>query len=187
VRAQNIDHNRYATDWLITQDNPYTGRETYRNIQRAYAKMRRVCFAERYDAVWIVESDMLPPPDALAKLDALDAPVVTGLYVLRHGANKPNLFSYSGPAPDLGSGLDWKDLKRARAQTIRVSGGCMGCVLVRPVALGFTFEIELPRAPDVAWMTDVWKKGLVTMARLDVRCGHREVDGTILRVEDYMR
>jgi hypothetical protein len=175
------------TDWLITQDNPYDGNYVYGNVQLAYEKMKRVALAEQYDAVWIVEADTIPPADALSKLvETLDAgaDVVSGLYVLRHGANAPNLFR-AERSPELGSGLSWAELAPVWGQTIRVSGGCMGCVLARPEALDFNFEMGFTdgprmRAPDMAWMRHNWSAGRVTLARLDVRCGHKDVDGTIL-------
>lgn len=186
----------YVTDWLVTRDNPYDGRETYRNIQAAYNKMARVVRAGNYDACWIVEADMLPPPDALAKLYATlvstGAEIVTGVYVLRHGSNVPNLFVYQRGMPSIGSGMPWDELRRVQTSVLQVDGGCMGCVLVKPSALDFDFEgvstthKGAARAPDVDWMQHNHAAGRVTLARLDVRCGHIEIDGTILQVKDFL-
>lgn len=183
---------------LTTRDNPYaTLADGYRNVQLAYEKMRRIAVTEKYSAVWIVESDTVPPPDALRKLletqRATGAAIVTGLYVLRHGANVPNLFSVNDAGHNLGSGCSWQEVRRARAKgnVFRVSGGCMGCVLVTLPALDFCFEgMDLNtnghhRAPDMDWMLHNWKRGLTTLARLDVMCGHLQ-GNEILRPENYL-
>lgn len=190
--VQRQDYDGF-TDWLITRDNPHTGGYVYGNVQLAYAKMRRTVEREGYAAVWIVEADTIPPADALSKLsetmEQSGADVVTALYVLRHGVLAPNLFR-AGRSPDLGSGLDWKDILPLKGQTVRVGGGCMGCVLARPAALEFDFMI-LPAgdgrtlAPDVEWMRHNWKAGKLTLARLDVLCGHKDVDGSILHPREY--
>lgn len=192
-----VGYNAGYWDWLTTRDNPYRGREGYLNVQLAYEKMRRVALAEKYSAVWIVESDVIPPLDALGKLletsREQNAPIVTGLYVLRHGANVPNLFSF-GKSREIGSSYGWDVLKQLRAKqgdVIPTSGGCMGCVLVRPEALDFDFYLHArdetaTKAPDMDWMRHNWQRGRVTVARLDVQCGHVDSDGTILRPEDFL-
>jgi hypothetical protein len=159
--------------------------------------MRRIALAGDYAAVWIVEADTIPPHDALEKLletqQDSGAEIVTGLYVLRHGANVPNLFSCKDAGRNLGSALTWQEIKDARDVVIRVSGGCMGCVLVQPSALDFDFEnITLnangnPRAPDMDWMRHNWQAGRITLARLDVLCGHKEPSGDVLRPEEFLR
>lgn len=158
--------------------------------------MKRIAMAEGYDWVWMVESDTVPPTNALRRLietaRGTQAEIVTGLYVLRHGAHVPNLFSCKDAGRNLGSGMTWHELAQVETNVIRVSGGCTGCVLIRPSALDFDFEIwKLPidrpnAAPDMEWMRHNWRKGRVTMARLDVRCGHIEPNGNILKVEDFL-
>lgn len=192
VQAQDYDG---FTDWLITRDNPYAGKNVYGNVQLAYEKMRRVALAEGYSAVWVVEADTIPPPDALTKLlttmDQTNADVVTGLYVLRHGEGIPNLFE-AWRGPDIGHGMGWQEVSRVWGQTIPVAGGCMGCVLAKTAAIAdFNFELGAPpdgrnlRAPDIEWMRHNWQAGRVTLARLDVMCGHKNAGRNILRPEDY--
>ncbi|MGB8644036.1 MAG: hypothetical protein WCF84_02275 [Anaerolineae bacterium] len=173
---------------MQTRDNPYGAawREVYRNIQLNYEKMRRVALAEDYSAVWVVESDTIPPRDALAKLLAVDAPIVSGLYALRHGSGIPNLMQY-GCSPGAGSAMRWEAIGALGTQTIPVSGGCMGCLVIRrPVLERFQFITSSRGAPDVPLMEFCWTNGFRQMARLDVRCGHKQPDGAILWPEDFI-
>ena len=51
-------------------------------------------FAGGFDALLLVENDMILPPDALLKMAAVDADVVYGLYVNRHGWRKWLAYTY---------------------------------------------------------------------------------------------
>jgi hypothetical protein len=162
-------------------------------VQLNYEKMRQLVLANEYAAAWCVEADMLVPPDALTKLVATgkehDAPVVSGLYVLRHGANVPNLFQFTLSA-NLGSAVPWDILRRYRdagATTIQVSGGCQGCVLLSAKVLEqFSFVREHAAAPDMDLMRHCHALGLRQLARLDVLCGHKLADGSVLSPEQFL-
>ena len=54
-------------DVMFTRDNPYCYelREAMKNVQLNYEKMRRIVLSEGYQKVWVVESDTIPPEDAL--------------------------------------------------------------------------------------------------------------------------
>lgn len=181
---------------MFSRDNPHGQwtKDAYRNVQLNYEKMRRIALSDAYSAVWCVEDDMLPPADALTKLletsKATDAPIVSGLYVLRHGANVPNLMQY-GRSVEIGSSMEWAAVKRhlARGETvIPISGGCQGCLVIRREVLeGFSFIRETRGAPDMDLMRYCFQNGIEQMAQLDVRCGHIESDGRLLRVDDYLK
>lgn len=183
-------------DVMFSVDNPYGQwtRDAYRNVQLNYEKMRRVALAENYTAIWCVESDMLVPPDALTKLLAVDAPIVSGWYVLRHGARTPNLMQYGLQNTDrtasIGSSMDWEVLRRHLERgetTIPISGGCQGCLVIRRDVLPqFSFIRETRGAPDMDFMRYCFQNGIKQMARLDVRCGHIEASGNVLNVEDFL-
>lgn len=167
---------------MFTRDNPYQFgvREVYRNIQLNYEKMRRVALAEGFSAVWVVESDTIPPLDALTKLYEIDAPIVTGLYALRHGEPVPNVMRH-GDMPEIGGAMEWAEVYKQWGQTIPTSGGCMGCLLIRrPVLEKFSFITERGNAPDVPLMEFCWKNKFEQVARLDVICGHKKPNGEIL-------
>jgi hypothetical protein len=169
-------------DVMFTRDNPHFGnwKEGYKNIQINYEKMRRIVLSEKYDAVWIVESDVIPPEDALLKLLEIDAPVVSGIYVMRHGDPSPNLMRKEASL-GLGSGMRWEELQNSKEKVIEVSGGCMGCLLIRPGVLdNFHFVLDDRCAPDVPFMRYCWENKIKQVARLDVLCGHKKPSGEIL-------
>jgi hypothetical protein len=187
---ESIFHQDYTgyTDWMLTRDNPYGQNwgEVYRNIQLNYEKMRRLVLAEGYCAVWIVESDTIPPHAALRKLLEIDAPVVSGLYVLRHGSHVPNVMQHN-LTQNVGSAMAWSAVGRAWGQTVPVSGGCMGCLLIRrPVLEHFSFVLNSSVAPDVPLMQYCWTQDFRQMARLDVVCGHKQPDGSVLWPQDFI-
>jgi hypothetical protein len=167
---------------MFSHDNPYgeTWGESYKNIQLNYEKMRRTCLQDRYEKVWIVESDTIVPPDALRKLLEVDAPVVSGLYAMRHGEPYPNLMRM-GLMPGIGASINWEEFTDRWGETIEVSGACMGCLLLdRSVLWGFSFNTKENRAPDVPLMEYCWQNKLKQMARTDVICGHVKPSGETL-------
>jgi hypothetical protein len=167
-------------DVMFTRDNPYEYEfnQVYRNIQLNYEKMKRVVLNEGYAKVWIVESDTIPPKDALKKMLEVDAPVVSALYALRHGEPIPNLMRAGKNMPGTGEALTWEEVFTSE-NIVDVSGGCMGCLLVdRSVLENFSFEDENNRsAPDVPFMQFCWSKKIPQKARLDVVCGHKKRTG----------
>lgn len=181
---------------MFSRDNPQGEwtKDVYRNVQLNYEKMRRIALNDGYSAVWCIEDDMLPPPDALTKLlatsAATNAPVVSGVYVLRHGARVPNLMQF-GRSVEIGSSMEWATLRAhvARGETvIPISGGCQGCLVIRRDVLeDFSFIRETRGAPDMEFMRHCFKSGIPQMARLDVRCGHMERDGRVLSVDAILQ
>lgn len=134
--------------------------------------------------MWIVEEDMVVPDDALSKLMEIDADVVTGFYVLRHGDFKPNLHMWNPTAPGLMRAYRWHELK---PPIMKVSGGCMGCLLLdRKVIEGFSFILRRKSAPDTEFMNYCHTRGFNQMARLDVECGHINAEGETLWPHNYM-
>jgi hypothetical protein len=160
---------------MFTFDNPYKDVEVRANIQFNYEKMRQTVLKMGYDKVWIVESDTIPPEDALQKLLEVDAPVVTGLYGLRHGEPVPNIKRVLGDRM-----LSWDELEWGKI--IECAGGCMGCLLLdRSVLENHSMWTEENNyAPDGPLMEYCRTHGFKQMARLDVICGHKKPDGDII-------
>jgi len=167
---------------MFARDNPYQnpGESLYLNVQLNYEKMRTLAIREGYKKVWVVESDTIPPRDGLAKLLEVEAPVVSGVYVLRHGLPVSNLLSHDrAPAPGNAIPLEGLD----REGTMEVSGGCMGCLLIDvDVMKDFSFLTGRPHPPDMDFMKYCYKNGIKQMARLDILCGHKKANGEILWV-----
>jgi hypothetical protein len=168
-------------DLMFTYDNPHVAeRELLRNCVIAYAKMRRIAVQEGYDKVWIVESDTIPPKDALKKLLEVDADIVTGLYAHRHGLNRPNIMLPTANKNDFGPYSEWPDILANWGRVIEASGGCFGCLLIDKKTLAdFDFEIDRASSPDTDFMTHCQQKGFKTKAHLGVVCGHKSPEGDI--------
>lgn len=151
-----------------------------RNVQLNYEKMRQTVLKMDYDKAWILEEDMIAPKDALMKLLQVDAPIVTGVYMLRHGAPSSNIFL------DLRNGVEpWKNICHRKNQVIKVQGGAMGCLLLdRSVLEKCSFLLQDNCAPDTAFMAWCVKNGVQQMARLDVQCGHVRADGKVIYPDD---
>jgi hypothetical protein len=133
-----------------------------------------------YDKVWILEEDTIAPVDTLKKLLEVDAPVVSGCYILRHGCMVSNIFLKIEKSVER-----WEDLQRFKNQTIEVEGGAMGCLLVdKAVLKDFNFLLRDNYAPDTTFMRHCVKNRIRQMARLDVQCGHIRADGKILWPDD---
>lgn len=175
---------------MFTRDNPYSygSGERFRNIQHNYEKMRRVVLSEGYDKAWMIESDTIPPVDALAKLLEVQAPVASGLYVLRHGNKVPNVMQYGSDMNAVGSAMRWSEIRAKFGETVRTSGGCTGCTLIDRSALeGFSFITPKYKGPpDGPLMDHCFANRIPWLARLDVVCGHKDVDGTVLWPQDFM-
>lgn len=169
-------------DVIFTHDNPYDYplARVYKNIQLNYEKARKYALQEGYQKMWVVEADTIPPCDALAKLLQVDAPVVSGLYSMRHGEPVPNVFKKHLGSVAVGNVYKWNEIPWG--QTVEVSGGCMGCLLIdRSVLERFNFHLDADKwAPDGPFMQWCFRNGVKQMARMDVICGHKKPDGTIL-------
>lgn len=171
-----------AFDVMFTRDNPYPreGR-SFVNIQHNYEKMRQVVLSQGYDKVWVVESDTVPPLDGLEKLLAIDAPVVGGLYALRHGTPVPNTQRWGETLRGIGGSMDWSEVKASWGKVVRTSGVCMGCVVIdRTVLWGFDFMTGKTSPPDGPFMEYCFHNGIKQMADLSVVCQHIEPNGNVL-------
>lgn len=181
-------HGRYPRD----NGQNFRTLEKRENILGQYQRGRELFLNGGYDAMLIIESDIIPPADALKKLDALQADWATGVYVMRHGnpvLNVTERYNYGGArTKNRGEPLRDDSLRAAlkRGQT-ECSGGGIGCVLIRrhvieaiPWRLGWTADC------DHWFNNDVWDAGYLMMADMSVICGHKKPDGTILW-PDYAR
>lgn len=170
------------TDFYFTRDNPYAQeiQRGYHNIWHNLEKARAHMLRANYDAMMVVESDVIPPADALTKLLRLDADIAGGWYVMRHGDPVANAFVYVPGQDDPGTYYTDAEIEDAGG-VMRANGVCMGCVLIhRHVLERVPFRMHEAAAPDWAWMTDCNRAGFVTVFDPSIRCGHKRPDGEIL-------
>lgn len=176
--------DNHEADWVIGFDNPYKTepKDRHKNTLHQYQQIRRRFLDEGYDALVTFEHDMIVPKDGLIKLLATDAPIVYGLYMLRHGAYCVNAFLYIDDSPNIQKSMTYTPRRYAMAERrgwARVSGVGMGFTLFRRQVL----EMLDFRAsgnsypPDWAIAVDSTKFGLKQICRFDVKCGHIESNG----------
>lgn len=165
-------------DRLFAHDNPH-GAHDARNIIHNYQKAERIVKAEGYDYLLTVEDDIIPPPDALEKLIAVDADIVYGVYCFRKGqptiniARPDDLHQSYSLAHNLGA---WQ---AQFGQVIECGGLGLGCTLIkRSVFDALTFRSEKGYDADSQLARDALRLGLSQKCDTTVLCGHRRSDNT---------
>jgi hypothetical protein len=158
----------------------------YLNLSRKYERAREIAVRCGYDAIWQAESDMVMPPDALKKLAQVDADIIYGLYVWRHG--DPKWSCYTTLDKRRGVSIIDEDVNLARKSWDRVidsKGVGNGCTFIRRSA--FT-EMEF-HAPSNGWVSCDWmmsldaqRLGLQQKHHLGVVCGHIDPNGGSPRI-----
>jgi hypothetical protein len=189
VRQQGVK----SLDLMICQDNPHLGEERgqYRNMMMNWQKMEQIARTRNYDKVWLAEADNIQPPDALAKLLEVDAPVVTGLFASRYPPYRPNLWEAPGIT------MEWPRVMERWGQTIEVGGSGTGCMLIDGSVLQ-NYSIDMygyhnPMADNVRQQIDqlfctyCFKNHVKMMARLDVLVGHKFPNGDVIWPDEKTR
>lgn len=172
-------------DWLVTRDNPRpeAERRGYDNILLNMRKARLQALGGGYDALFVMESDVVAPAGALLMLVEVDADVAGGLYPLRGESQSHNAFSYVPKVTSPNAPLERREIERLWDRQTRTNGVCLGCTLIwRRVLEQIDFRLvdgEVP-APDWWLMTDCNEAGFVQVLDLRVRCAHVQSDGTCL-------
>lgn len=158
----------------------------HQNILFQYQQGRRVFLAGPYDYMFVVESDIIVPRDALKKLMALNADLAYGVYAFRQTPESINVFErYPGRARNVGEPLTaHPDRLRAALEqgVVDCSGAGLGCVLIKRhvlEAIDFRREENGPHC-DSYFTEDCYRFGYTMKADLSVICGHKGEDGVIL-------
>jgi hypothetical protein len=167
-------------DRMFTHDNPY-GEINGQNIAYNYRKAERIVMNEDYDYLLTVEDDIIPPPNALEKMIAVDSDIVYGVYCFRRGLP---LINITKPG-DLGESYslqhnrqEWID---SYGQIIPCGGLGFGCTLIkRDVFDVVSFHSESGTDTDSQLAHDARRLGLSQMCDTTVLCGHRRPDSTIV-------
>ena len=115
--------------WLFQRDNPHDSSKPKTNQLHQYQRGREAFLKGGYDAMLVIESDIIPPKDALKRLAALQADCGYGVYQFRR-SRIINIFELyptaevteCGREPEHTAALDqagaarWKDpMQRGRA------------------------------------------------------------------------
>jgi hypothetical protein len=164
---------------VFMRDNPEP--VPSQNILRAYRRLREVFLAGPYDALWIVENDVIPPPDALAKLLAVPADIVYGVYLFRRGTPVINVMHPHTRNSITDNPTAWAIGLRAGA-VVDCGGLGFGCTLIRrPVLERLDFRtLDAGGDADSCLAVDAPLHGFSQAAHLGVVCGHKRPDGVTL-------
>jgi hypothetical protein len=173
---------------VFQTDNPHE-KDGRANILHQYQRGREAFLAGQYDAMLVVESDIIPPADTIKKLAALNADVGYGVYRFRISPVINIFEAYpdnSGRrATNIGESLSVRPGLLARARRLvkfPCSGAGLGCVLIRRRVLeAIPFRMEDPQGAHCdTWFTrDVWAHAFSQYADMSVECGHKREDGRI--------
>ena len=186
-----------AITWVFQEDNPRPGADRVTGVQNhlhQYRRGRELFLQSRCEAMLIIESDIIPPPDTLKRLAALDTDLAYGVYVFRTNYNPAqpivNIFErYQKPAANVGESLSLHPPRYAEARkagAIDCSGAGLGCVLVRRHVLeqvDFRTLDERLRPTvhcDSYFTQDVFAADFSMRADMNVLCGHVTPEGEVL-------
>lgn len=183
--------------FLLQRDNPLPGDDRATGVKNhfhQYVRGRDYFLRGNYDALLFIESDIIPPPDALKKLAALDCDVAYGCYVYRNHENPiVNIYEFyannpvskkqrarnMGSSLSIGDGSKWEEAKAKGI--VECSGASFGCVLIkRHVMEAIPMRLEGGGHCDTPWTYDAYRWGASMWADTSVICGHKDTDGTIL-------
>lgn len=170
---------------LFTRDNPYG--DGYTDVLHNYRKGRAAVLDGGYDALFVVESDMIPPADALIKLAAMNTDIASGLYMYRHGRPMVNALRKEGSKnPGQSMTLFPNEALRAKRKGVVETGGAgIGCVLIkRRVLEDIDFRNDHGAYCDWFFTADSMRAGFKWMINFDVVCGHKRPDGIVIWPED---
>jgi len=173
VYTGHIDHHftRYNPD-------PVPGH----NIVAAYKRLQAVFLAEpKYSHMFILENDIIPPPDALERLLAVDADITYAVYCFRRGTPVVNITHIDTTNTLTDNAAEWRrDFERGAV--VPCTGLGFGCTLIRRHVLE-RFEMRSRFGggdADTELAKDARAAGLVQRAHLGVVCGHKRPDGCVL-------
>lgn len=168
----------------LQRDNPHAdGRE---NITHQYQQGRRAFLAGEYDAMLVIESDIIPPADTIQRLAALKADVSYGHYVFRTTPITNVYERYPGTPRNEGESLSIHPKKYKAALKrgkVDCSGAGLGVALImRRVLERFDFRTVAGDGGhcDTWFNRDVLRAGLLQRADMQLMCGHKRENGTIL-------
>jgi cellulose synthase/poly-beta-1,6-N-acetylglucosamine synthase-like glycosyltransferase len=142
-----------------------------RNVIREYA------LAKGYDYVWFVDTDVIPPKDALTRLLSSGKDINAGICLVSMNVDgsikaMPNIYRFDGQT-NMMAPLQPGSADEKRLEEISAAG--FGCVLVSSKALSevtFRYFAESMAGEDIAFFTDAKEKGLNAFADWTVRCAH---------------
>lgn len=171
---------------VLQRDNP--AGEKYKDHLHQYQRAREMFLREPFEAMLVIESDIVPPGDTLRRLAALEADVAYGQYPSRCSGHTNVLELYYGGKPrarNVGEPLSfrpWLYEAACRQGIVGCSGGGLGVLLIARRVLETVPFVACEGWCDNRWTSDVYQAGFTMKADMGVRCGHITPEGQVLSV-----
>lgn len=177
--------------WLYSMPVVYGRNDTpnprgkYADLRDKHNEARQMTLDGGYDALLLVEADMVIPPHALHSLLAINAPVAYSLYVTRFVPHKWLALTRL-TAEDCEFVSDNPDYARHwfgdGTQAVETQGAGMGCTLIKREvleALSFRLDRFGANADDWAFALDCIAYNILQVSHCGVVCGHIEGDSVL--------
>lgn len=144
---ESITTECYKALWELESPEPLMF-DTVKGYDCALARIKACEMAQEYGAEWLlmVDSDTVPPPDALANMMEHGADVVLGYYQWKRRKKGHTCLAKRGGWGEWYEAKELRALARGGTNTVRVQGGGLGCCLLRVSVLD-----KLPR-PWFRWV-----------------------------------
>lgn len=147
----------------------------YQDLRIKHEEARKLALDGDYDALFLVENDMVLPPDALKRLVDMRTDVAYALYCSRHGMRQWLAFLslYSNSGKSISDSKEYVD--EYWDKEVVTQGAGLGCTLIwRHVLESIPFrDHEHPlMADDWSFSQDCIKHGFIQTHNLGVRAGH---------------
>ncbi len=143
------------------------------DLVEKHNRARQWALEDGYDALFLVEADIILPYDALSRLVAVDSDVAYGLYCGRHGNHQWLAFSELRKNTGKSYDLNRRWCAANWGQVIETKGVGMGCTLIhRRVLEQIEFRVNGSMADDWYFSLDCQEKGFSQKHDLGVICGH---------------
>ncbi len=151
------------------------GNERFQRILKSRAAARAFFLEREYDHLWWLDSDVIPPNDALEQLLATRAELVTGIYLVGKEVNGKDAI-----VPPILLDIDGEHARQAllpdvlREERIPVGAAGLGCTLA---ARSVVEQVALRLNPhgtgeDIMFYRDAAALGVQPLACCTVRCQH---------------
>lgn len=172
----------YSTNIVFGRnDNPRSHK--FSDLCAKHNEARQMVLDSNYDALFLVENDMVIPPDALIRLYELDADVAYGLYCNRHGLH--NWLAFMAIDGLQGGAFSaTKEIRQAVwGKPVETAGVGLGCTVIRRKVLEvieFRTHPEHKVADDWMFAEDCRAEDFRQCHHFGVHCGHIMPDGSTL-------
>ncbi|MBU0461105.1 MAG: glycosyltransferase family 2 protein [Nanoarchaeota archaeon] len=130
-----------------------------------------------YDYLFFLDTDIIPPKDAIEQLIRADTDIASGVYLCRQkieGEHHVQPVIYKPHGEDSVMTVTKEEVIPNKLMAIAVCG--MGCCLIRRTVLAEIkfrpFSQSKTGGEDVAFCTDARQKGLKIIANTEVKCEH---------------